>query len=188
MICFEPTNPGSLRDDKRALDISERFRIPVVIRLVTRLAHSRAVVRLGEQRPENRLEKTANTSGWMLLPSMARKNWEDLLQRHSGFSSYSEASDFNSLAAQCETAEYGVITTGIGRNYFFENFADLPGKPMHLHIGVYPAPYGKIRELASKVKRLILIEEGYPFIEEELKGFCGDIEIDGSSASPLTGN
>ncbi len=190
VITFEPANQQEAYDMAReSFDISERFKVPVVIRLVTRLAHSRAVVRTGEQRAENPVKKAENTAGWMLLPAMARKNWAALLARQKDFKAYTEASPFNPLA-EGRTADYGVITTGIGRNYYNENASDLPVKPPHLHIGVYPIPAEKLRNLASGVKRLVLIEEGYPFVEEKLTGILPQtMVIEGklSGLLPLTG-
>ena len=51
-----------------------------MVRLTTRLAHSRAVVRVGEARPPRPLDKSANPTGWILLPNLARRNWERLLK------------------------------------------------------------------------------------------------------------
>ena len=64
----------------------------------------------------------------------------------------------------------GVITTGIARNYFLENAGDLAQRPHHLHIGAYPAPLDQLRALASKTPRVLVLEDGYPFIEGQLRG------------------
>jgi indolepyruvate ferredoxin oxidoreductase alpha subunit len=74
----------------------------------------------------------------------------------------------------------GIITTGIARNYYYENIDDLEHRPSHLHIGAYPMPAEKIRELAAHVDRLLVLEEGYPYVERFLRGIIPPrIEING---------
>jgi len=191
VITFEPANQQEAYDMVgEAFTVSERFKIPVVVRLVTRLAHSRAVVHVLEPKPQNPLKKAENTSGWMLLPAMAKRNWSLLLSRQKDFKAYAESSPFNFLTRGDTGADYGVITTGIGRNYFNENKADLSTVPPHLHIGVYPCPVEKIRDLATQVRRLIVIEEGYPFVEEKLNGILPTgVKVEGkmSGLLPLAG-
>jgi indolepyruvate ferredoxin oxidoreductase alpha subunit len=63
-----------------------------------------------------------------------------------------------------------VITAGIGRNHYLENLPDLGFVPSHLHIGAYPIPAAAVRSLARRVDRILVIEEGYPFVERGLAG------------------
>jgi len=62
-----------------------------------------------------------------------------------------------------------VVTAGIARNYFRENLPDLGWEPSHLHIGTYPLPLGLLRRLATHVERVLVLEDGYPFIERQLR-------------------
>ena len=81
IICLEPANQQEAYDMTReAFDLSERFHIPVMIRLVTRLAHSRSVVRVREPRRENPIHRPADISSWTLLPANARRRWHSLIQ------------------------------------------------------------------------------------------------------------
>jgi indolepyruvate ferredoxin oxidoreductase alpha subunit len=64
--------------------------------------------------------------------------------------------------AQKNDGGLGVITTGLARNYYRENVGDMPARPSHLHIGAYPFPKQKIRELAEHCDRILVLEEGYP--------------------------
>ncbi len=172
IICLEPVNQQQAYDMTReAFDLSEGFHIPVMIRLTTRLAHSRAVVSVSEPRQENPMEKTDNPRAWMLLPGYARKRWADLLSRQKDFLSYTEKTDHNELNLNDSNRELGVITTGLGHNYFMENFGDFREKPSYLHIGAYPVPVEKVRALVSHVKKLVILEEGYPFVERYLRGY-----------------
>ncbi len=169
--CLEPSNQQQAYDMTReAFELSEWYGTPVILRLVTRLAHSRAVVRLQDPEPERPLHKSTNRAGWILLPSNARKQWQSLLCREHLLQERSENSLINRLDLNQENQTLGVITTGIARNYYFENLDDMKGRPSTLHIGMYPAPVEKIRKLANHVKNLLILEEGYPYLERQIRG------------------
>ena len=172
ILCLEPVNQQEAYEmTKDAFDLSEKYQIPVMIRLVTRLAHSRAVVKVGEVRKENALKKSqVSFTGWNLLPPNARKMWSELLQTQEDLVKWSDQSSYNQLSINKNNKDLGVITTGIARNYYLENESDFKDKPSHLHISAYPIPIEKIRELAKHVKKVIVIEEGYPYVEKKLKG------------------
>ncbi len=169
VVCLEPATAQEAYDMAReAFDISERFRIPVVLRLVTRLAHSRGVIRVREPRDENPLRKAADPAAWTLLPANARRQWRALLARQPELRAYTAASPHNTLAL--DARELGVVTAGIARNYYLENLEDLGFVPSHLHIGAYPVPADAVRLLAGHVARVLVIEEGYPYVERQLRG------------------
>jgi len=169
--CLEPANQQQAYDMTReAFDISERFRIPVMIRLVTRLAHSRARIETREPVGERPLDPDRKHGDWILLPAFARRHWHDRLDQHHDMKAASEDSPFNTLEINPEHREYGVITCGIAGNYFLENIADLDFAPSRLQIGSYPMPMDKIRDLAEAVDHLLVIEEGYPYVERLVRG------------------
>ncbi len=123
IVCLEPTNQQEAYEMTRAaFDISEKFEIPVMIRLVTCLAHSRAVVQLSEQTAENPLQKATNPNSWILLPSNARRQWHGLLDTQTEMKTLSEQSEFNPLTINSDFNELGVITTGLAKNYYLENY------------------------------------------------------------------
>ncbi len=170
VICLEPANQQEAYDMAReAFDLSERFEIPVVIRLVTRLAHSRARVETRPPRAQNPLDKTPDPDSWILLPATARKLWRKLLDVQPELESYSESCPFNRLES-ASPGSVGVITTGVARGYYRQNLPDLPAPLPHLHIGAYPLPLAKIRALAATVNTLLVLEEGYPLLERRLRG------------------
>lgn len=169
IICLEPRNQQEAYEMTReAFDLSERFGIPIMLRLVTRLAHSRAVVHVGDARGQRPISKAKHRADWILLPVNARRRWRDLLGRQSAFHEYTETSPYNTLTLA--SRNLGVITAGIGRNYLAENVEELPDKPSHLHIGAYPIPVTMVRRLAEHVKRVVVLEDGYPYVERALKG------------------
>jgi len=172
VICLEPANQQEAYEMTReAFDISERFETPVLVRLVTLLAHSRTVVSTTRAQLEKPLDKLQDARfSWILMPHIARRRWHELLLRQTAMAAFSENSPRNTLKLNAAHRDLGVITAGITRNYFLENLEDLDFRPSHLHIGVYPAPAEKIKQLAAHVKRIVIIEEGYPFLERYLRG------------------
>jgi indolepyruvate ferredoxin oxidoreductase alpha subunit len=161
-----------------AFELSERFHVPVLLKLVTRLCHSRAVVCPSAPMDRNPLRKFYNPNDFMVLPALSRAAYTKHLQVTVEIEKLSVDSDFNpmmlaetkaSIQAR-KSRPFAVITTGLGRNYYDENKADLGFVPDHLHIGFYPMPMDKIRRLAEGASRVVCIEEGYPFVERLLKG------------------
>ncbi len=181
IICFEPTTHQDAYDMAReAFDASERFHLPVMIRLVTRLAHSRGIVRVAPALPEKPVHRAADRASWILLPANARREWRRLLDRMPEIRAYTAASPYNTVEAGDAAAGYGVITAGLARNYFLENLEDLPVAPPHLHIGAYPFPGETLREFVSRVPRVLVLEDGYPFVERMLRGVVPPpVEIQG---------
>ena len=171
IICLEPRNQQeTYAMTIKAFELSEQFNVPVMIRIVTRLAHSRAVVVPGERLPQNSLKKAEDPSKWMLLPALARKNWDNLLSMQKDFLEFTENWEGNSLEINYANKGVGVITTGLGRNYYEENLSEFPEKPSHLHINAYPIPEEKVRKLCGQVSKVIFLEEGAPFVERRLRG------------------
>ncbi len=170
IICFEPRNHQEIYEmTLEAFNLSEKFHIPVMVKLVTRLSHSRAVVKRGKQEKQKPVNKPKNSDEWMTLPALSRKSWKKLLADQEKYEECSERSPFNVLEINSDFTEYGIITSGLGTNYYLENIEDLSGRPSHLRIGMYPVPDKKIVELSRHVKKVVLIEEGYPFIENQLR-------------------
>ncbi len=187
IVCLEPASQQEAYDMTRdAFDLSERFRIPVLVRLVTRLAHSRAVVRVRTARPENAVRKAPVPASWILLPANARRQWRNLLERQPQFLEWSEDCAYNHMRLNDDRRDLGVITTGIARNYYLENLDELGYQPSHLHIGAYPVPVEMTRRLLGHVSRALVLEEGYPFVERMLRGIVPpDVEILGKESGAL---
>jgi indolepyruvate ferredoxin oxidoreductase alpha subunit len=181
VLCLEPATQQEAYDMTRdAFDLSERFRVPVLLRLVTRLAHSRTAVELREPRAENPIARAPDRDSWILLPANARRAWRALLERQEEMRAWSESCAYNRLALNPERRELGIITTGLARNYYRENLPDLGWEPSHLHVGAYPIPAALVRRLAAHVKRILVLEDGYPYVERELRGLLpAPLEIAG---------
>lgn len=169
--CLEPSTQQEAYDMTRAAFAwSERFHVPVLVRLVTRLCHGRAEIVTRPPDPAAEASKVEETTAWTLLPGNARRLWTELLETHADVRSYAEASPWNQLMWGDEDAELGVITTGVARNYFEEVMDEVRVRPHRLHVGAYPLPLGLLRALASTVDRILVLEEGFPFLEERIRG------------------
>ncbi len=180
--CLEPSNQQEAYDMTReAFELSERLEIPVMVRLVTRLAHSRADVVVRDPCEKNELNPAHDPARWTLLPVNARVGYRKLLDKQPAINAYSESSPFNTLALN--DGRLGVIATGIAHNYLQEALADLDlspeARPSVLHLCVYPAPVEKVRRFVAEIRsrgdgaEILVLEDGYPFIERQLGGLLG---------------
>ncbi|MFI5370252.1 MAG: thiamine pyrophosphate-dependent enzyme [Candidatus Eisenbacteria bacterium] len=179
--CLEPADQQEAYDMTReAFDRSERFGVPLMVRLVTRLAHSRTDVEIGEPRGENPVRKNGDPASWILLPAHARRRWVSLLARQGDFLAWSESCRWNTLRLNAARRDLGIITCGVARNYVAENLDDLGWVPSHLHIGAYPLPVTLVRRLAEHVERVLVIEDGQPLVERALRGLLpGGVPVSG---------
>ena len=164
----------------KAFALSEQLRLPVLMRLVTRLAHSRAAVQTGEPLAQNALEPDSERAHWVLLPGNARRQYAALIAKQTEIETLSEHSGFNHLAIPAQ-GEVGVIAAGIAYNYVCESAP--AGLPV-LKLSQYPLPARQIRELAAHCRRLLVVEDGQPFVEEQVKTLLG---ADYSVTGRLTG-
>ncbi|MCM2323664.1 MAG: thiamine pyrophosphate-dependent enzyme [Oligoflexia bacterium] len=190
--CFEPMDHQECYDQAReAFELSERFGVPVMLRLVTRLAHSRGSFRLAAPaRRDSAFRKPPKASSWILMPANAKRQWHEHLEKQKALQDYSERSPFNRYRAAGEGAGLAVITSGLATAHFEELEAEHKGSVSHLKIATYPLPEERIRELAAKHAVLYVLEEGYPLIERQLRGIIpGKTEIRGklSGHLPLEG-
>jgi indolepyruvate ferredoxin oxidoreductase alpha subunit len=185
--CLEPATPQEAYDMVRdAFAVSEKYHVPVVLRLTTRVSHGRAALRTAERMAPPPVPRKADPANWILLPANARRRWKRLLAVQDELAVWSDAHRFNTLALGRTSRGQAVITTGIAREYFLENVETMDWQPSHLHIGAYPFPVRKIRELADYAWSVLVLEEGYPFVERHLRGLLPHrIEIRGKLGGDL---
>lgn len=170
---FEPATQQEAYDLTRfAFEYSEEIRLPVMIRLVTRLAHSRANVTTrppadgaGNGKPRPR----PSADDWTLVPSVARRRFRGLLQMQGRLLEDSEAAPENRLTL---LGKRGVIAAGIAHNYVMEAL-DGAGDVSVLKIGRYPLPVALIRKLVDHCGEILVVEDGYPYVERRLNGVLG---------------
>ena len=167
---MEPSNQQEAYDMTRyAFDLSEKYETPVLIRVTTRLAHSRAGVQRVALRNQNKIKLPTDLKQFILLPAIARKRYDMLLGKQVAFKDDSSESGFNKLYVG-EDKSLGIISCGISYNYLEENYKDDKIPYSILKIGQYPVPRNLLNKLYESVDEILVLEEGYPIIEELLRG------------------
>ncbi|MFW5819846.1 MAG: thiamine pyrophosphate-dependent enzyme [Bacteroidota bacterium] len=168
---FEPSNQQEAYDMVfEAFALSEKFAVPVMMRITTRLAHSRSGVKTRKPLPQNELGLPTDLKQFILLPALARKRYKVLLNNQQLFEEASEKSSYNSLHKKPKHKK-GILACGLAYNYYLENAERENLNYPVLKISQYPLPSGMIREFAKDLEELLVLEEGYPIVEEMLKGF-----------------
>lgn len=168
---FEPaTQQEAYEMTREAFDISERFHLPILIRIVTRLAHSRAPIHVTDPVTlQPRVKDTPERGNWLLLPVNARRRYRELIEFQSTLQDYSENSRFNMLDLR---GSLGIIATGIAYNHVREVIGDDSTYSV-FKVGTYPAPGEMVRKLVDHCEDIVVIEEGYPYLETQLTGMLG---------------
>lgn len=166
---LEPSSQQEAYDMmKFGFELSEREKLPVLMRLTTRMAHSRAVVVAGTVRDENPLNPQVDRMDWILLPVNARRRYDKLVKQQSALEHASQTSSYN-VYEEGGNHSLGLIACGIAYNYVKEAFSGKCPYPL-LKVSQYPIPAEWVRKLASDCAELLVLEEGQPFVEESLAG------------------
>lgn len=170
---FEPSNQQEAYDMVHAgFEFSEKYHIPVMLRITTRLAHSRAGVSRKSSKKQNDLKLPENMRQYVLLPAIARKQYKQLLQAQIQFEKESENSSFNQYFPGADKS-LGIIVCGLAYNYLMENYFDRKVPYPVLKICQYPIPRKQIEQLENECKQILVMEDGYPIVEEMLKDYLG---------------
>ena len=170
MPVFEPSSQQEAYEMTRAAyDYSEANGIPVIMRLTTRMAHSRAVVTPSDDiRPQNELHYPEFPKRWVTLPVNARVRNRELIKLYAKCEEDAATSPFNALTDGPDHS-MGVIACGIAYNYLMENYPDGCPYPV-LKVSQYPFPRKLALRLAEMVQTILVLEEGQPLVENMLRG------------------
>ncbi|MEI7594526.1 MAG: thiamine pyrophosphate-dependent enzyme [Bacteroidota bacterium] len=168
---LEPSNQQESYDMVHyGFNLSEKYKIPVMLRLTTRLAHSRSGVVRSEVRKENDLNLPEDSSQFILLPSNARRNYKKLLANQDKFEMESNDSPFNKYI-DAPDKKLGIIACGLAFNYLMENYPDRNVPHPVLKISQYPMPRKMVEKMFNECDVVLVLEEGQPLVEEMLKGY-----------------
>ncbi|MCH5234330.1 MAG: indolepyruvate ferredoxin oxidoreductase [Muribaculaceae bacterium] len=167
---LEPSNQQEAYDmAKYGFELSEKEGIPVLIRFVTRLSHSRAVVDVDKDPlPENPLHYPENKQQWVLMPASSRRRNKKLVSDFVDFQKISESSPYN-FVEDGKDKSLGIVVSGIAYNYLKEAFNNQVPYPV-VKISQYPLPVKQISELFDNCDSVLILEEGQPFIEKKIRG------------------
>lgn len=186
---LEPSSQQEAYDmAEYGFNLSEKYEIPVLVRFTTRLSHSRGDVLLhGRKRERNATRFPSAPRRFTLLPAIAQKNYRSLCDRQPQFIAESENSPYNRYF-DGEDRKIGIIASGIAYNYVMEAFGGACPHPL-LKIAQYPLPPALLRRLFDECGKILVVEEGMPFIESLLRGPLGDNRILGrlDGTLPRTG-
>ncbi len=166
---------------KKAYEISEKYDTPVIIKMCTRVAHSQSVVEVGEreERPVIKYEK--NIAKYVMMPGNAIRRHPVVEERTKKLIELAENCEFNRV--EMGGTEIGIITSSTSYQYAKEVFGE---KASILKLGlVNPLPTKLIKDFASKVKKLYVIEELDPIIENHCKTL--GLVVVGKDVLPILG-
>ena len=176
---------------KLAFDISERFDTPVLYKMCTRIAHSQSEVEAGERLETAQKPYTKDIAKYVMAPANAIRRHPLVEQRLKDIAQWSETSGINRIEEaapqflQDGRAEAGIITSSTSYQYVKEALGDSVSV---LKLGmVNPLPEGMIREFAAKVKKIFVIEELDPVIEQFCRSLGLEVEIHGKDIFPVCG-
>lgn len=183
---FEPSNQQEAYDMMAvAFNYSESANLPVLMRVTTRMAHSRAVVEVAEEpRQQNEMNYKAVASNWVLLPAFARRRNDIVIQQQTQLEQDAATSAFNRYTDGNDHS-LGIIASGIAYNYLMECFPDGCPYPV-LKISRYPLPKELVRRMTADCDAVMVIEEGQPFVEDQVRGVMpGNAQVLGKLTGQL---
>lgn len=179
---FEPADSDECkRFTVAAFELSEQFDTPVLLRLTTRIAHSQGLTELGARENRSRREYVKDPAKYVMMPANARGRHDIVENRLIKLKDYSENCEFNFI--EFHNPAIGIISSGISYQYAREIFGD---SVSYLKLGmVWPLPDQLLLDFASKVERVIVVEE----LDDIIESYCRSLGIkcEGKNLLPLTG-
>jgi indolepyruvate ferredoxin oxidoreductase alpha subunit len=178
---LEPADSGEAREYvKLAFGMSEQFDTPVFLRSTTRVSHSKSVVEIAQPAPyEDKTAIRILAAKYVMVPAMARIRRVEVEKRMRALRDFAETFPENRM--EINNPEVGIITAGMPYNYAKTVFPEYS----YLKLGmVYPLPVGMIRDFARQVKKIYVIEELDPFLEDQIRAL--GIEVVGKEVFPYT--
>ncbi|MBN2349559.1 MAG: indolepyruvate ferredoxin oxidoreductase [Bacteroidales bacterium] len=172
-------------------ELSEKVKLPVMLRITTRLSHSRAGIKRKNIKNQNILGFPGKRNQFILLPANARIQYQELIDKQPDLEEIAEHSVLNKSSIK-NSSGLGVITFGIAYNYLMEVVSENNLYINILKIGQYPLPKKMTQSFIEKCSKVLVLEEGYPVYEELLRGFwefSGPVRIHGrlDGTIPRTG-
>lgn len=166
MGILDPADSPEAKDfTKKALELSEEFLLPMMLRITSRLCHSRSVVELSDRKESEVKDTISDKDKYCMIPPGSRKAQFFMRERLEKLEVFAYDTDLNILDIK-EGTDTLIVTSGLV--YF--NLMELDVRASIWKLGlIYPISEKRIKEIASRFERIIVIEEMMPFIENELK-------------------
>ena len=174
---LEPSSLSEAKDmTKKAFDISEELGEPVILRTTTRINHSTAVVELNEiAAPKTKGDFTKDPFSFVAIPAVSRRLHTRLLQRLEAAEKMSEESEYNFVKGD---GKLGVLANGVSYNYILDAARDLgiEDKISIFRLGFSnPMPKKRLGDWFKTVDKVLVAEEGEPFMEESARSIAQEI-------------
>lgn len=176
---LEPSDPeGCYKFTKKAFELSEKFKLPVILRITTRVAHQRMPVEIKEikEREQKVGEFIKNPEQYSTLMPRTLKMKSKLFEKINKIKLFAEKSDLNMFEGG--GGKVGIIASGVSYLYAKETF-DILGLDLPiLKLGFfYPLPENKISKFLKGVKKVIILEEIEGLLEEQVKVLSKDANL-----------
>ncbi len=179
---LEPSDSQEAHDfTLAAFELSERFQVPVILRLTTRICHVKGLVEVGEriERPVAGFKK--EVARWVMVPGAAGRRLPLMFERENKLRDEAEISPLN-VVETGKDRRVGFVTSGPAYMHVRESFPDAP----ILKLGfTCPLPFELVRKFATQCDQLVVVEEVEPLIEIELK--AQGITVSGKAILPRSG-
>jgi len=189
LLMLEPSDVAEAKEAViKAFDISERLELPVLVRLVNRICHSRADVTLGPIKREKKKGKFMRDRRWVMIAGSSPERHAWLHEQQGKIQSLAEQSALNRLEGKGN--ELGIIAAGVTYTYVKDalHCLGLNNKVSILKIGTYPLPRNLVLQLLDRVKTILVFEEVEPIVEEQIKVIAFDSGKTCTIKGKLTGD
>lgn len=169
--------PSSVEDAREmvayAFDLSEKLQEPVIFRTTTRLNHATEAVVLGKiKKRKTRGDFKKDPFNYVTVPAVSRKLHAKLLDNIDSAEKISETSEYNFITGK---GDLGIVCNGVSYSYVYDAVKDLniEESVKILRIGFsHPMPGALIKDFLKKCKKVLIVEEGEPYMEESVKAFA----------------
>ena len=180
---LEPSDPQECKDFvKLGFQISEKFKIPVMIRITTRVAHQRAVVKLRKLVPHRARSGAGfikDPKRFVTMPPRVLEMKKELLEKIEKIREFSEKSEINTIQnpkSKIQNTKIGIITSGVSYLYVMEALNELNLNLPVLKLGFfYPLPEEKIKKFIKDLKKVLIVEELEPYLEKEVERLAKNV-------------
>jgi indolepyruvate ferredoxin oxidoreductase alpha subunit len=168
---LEPSNSQECKDFvKKAYELSEKFQLPFLIRTTTRVSHMRSIVNLGNIVKGNTKGKFVKGGAFRNFPPYVVETHEELHKKLEKLKEVSEKSGMNFIVNKNLKSNLGIIVNGVSFDYVMDAMDDLKIKLPVLRVGfTYPMPDDLIKSFIKKFKKVLVVEELEPIVENHVK-------------------
>lgn len=179
---LEPADSQECKDFvKTALELSEQYDMPILMRLTTRVCHSKSIVELGEGRTEKAILPYEKKDKFNPIPAISRRLHTKVEESLKALEEYANRCPMNRVV--WGEKKVGIVAAGVAYQYAREVYGD---RASYLKLGLtFPLPIDLIRDFAAQVEELVVIEELEPIMETEIK--AAGIPCTGKDKIPLEG-